>query len=65
MKNLNAKNKTNPEKWVCEDGKTLRAGDRSINIWWTVENEEQQDAIVEMMKRFTASQCKAMFEAGL
>lgn len=56
-------NNTNPEKWLCTDGKTLRAGDKKSGIWFDVENDEQADAIVDMMKRFTVSQCVAMFRS--
>lgn len=58
-------NRTNPEIWTCTDGKTLRAGDKSLAIWWTVESKEQAESIVKMMQLFTASQCIAMFRSGM
>lgn len=54
-------NQTRPEIWICADGSTIRAGDKRIAIWWTVETMDQARAIVDMMSRFTASQCIAMF----
>lgn len=54
-------NQTRPEIWTCTDGATIRAGDKRLAIWWTVETMEQAQAIVDMMSRFTASQCIAMF----
>lgn len=56
-------NRTNPEKWLCDDGKTLRAGDKKAGIWFNVENHEQADAIINMMSRFTLSQCVSMFRS--
>ena len=54
-------NKVNAEVWICSDGKTMRAGDKSLCIWWDVKNKEQGEAIVKMLGAFTASECNAIF----
>ena len=54
-----------PTTWLCTDSKTIRAGDKGISIWWTVETQEQADAIVAMMHRFNRSELIAMFRSGM
>lgn len=50
-----------PSSWTCTDGVTIRAGDKGIDIWWQVDTQEQADAVVSMMHRFTRPELIAMF----
>ena len=50
-----------PEKWLCSDGKTWRAGDRKNDIWWNVKNEALADRIVEAFSGLTVSELIAQF----
>ena len=51
--------KANVCKWLCFDGTTWRAGDRSTATWFNCENELEADYVVEAMTGLTTAQIKA------
>jgi hypothetical protein len=65
MNTDNLTDHSKPAAWLCTDGTTIRAGDKRISIWWTVDTQEQADAIVTMMHRFSRSELIAMFRRGM
>jgi hypothetical protein len=65
MNKDNLTDHSKPTSWLCTDGTTIRAGDKGIGIWWTVSTQEQADAIVAMMHRFSRSELRGMFCRGM
>ena len=55
-------NKVIATVWICDDGVTIRAGDRSLCLWWDVGSEDEGQDICALLNMFTRSEADAIFD---